>query len=293
MKVGIVGPGAIGLLFTYYLQKESNAVTIYTRTEEQAQNIRKKGITCIINHAKYTVFPHALPLDGASLQDDYILVAVKQYQLPSVLSHLHRASGKLIFLQNGMAHLSMLQDFDQATAVGIVEHGAKKENDTTVVHTGAGITRLGIISGHEDMFQSLFSLFTEVFPLVIEKNWKEIVVNKLVINACVNPLTALYRVKNGEMLKNEHFNQVMKSVCKEVLCILGESNLEEHWIRVCHVCEKTADNQSSMLTDVIHHRQTEVDAILGYILAKADEKGQTVPILSFLYHSMKGLEHKR
>lgn len=292
MKIGIIGPGAIGLLFAYYLQKESITVTIYTRTENQAANIRKQGITCIIKDVKYTVYPNAMSLCEASIQDDYVFVAVKQYHLQSVLPYLYNARGTLVFLQNGMAHLALLQKFTQV-AVGIVDHGARKENDTTIIHTGVGTTKLGIVNGEKELFQPLISIFTDVFPLVLEEDWYETIVNKLVVNACVNPLTALYKVKNGELIHNESFKHVMKTVCMEVLYILDKKNQEDHWQRVCSVCEKTAENRSSMLADVMNDRLTEIEAIVGYLVNKANEHNQHAPLLSFLYHSIKGMEHIR
>lgn len=292
MKIGIIGSGAIGLLFGYYLQKASAQVTIYTRTTEQAVQIRDKGVVCKRGDQEDAVFPDAQALDEAVLTDDYLFVAVKQYQLESLLPCLHNSASKnIVFLQNGMSHLSFIQEMsDKNTAVGIVEHGAKKEGAAVVRHTGLGVAKLGVVNGTKQDFQPVFSFFSSVFPLLEEEDWRKTATYKLIINACINPLTALYKVKNGELLENEHFQEVMKQTLLETLGALGETDEEGHWDRVCKVCRNTSANQSSMLTDILHKRPTEADAILGYILKEAYRRNIQTPIISFLYQSIKGLE---
>ncbi len=41
MKIGIVGPGAIGLLYAFYFKKSNQDVTLFTRTVEQAKQLEK------------------------------------------------------------------------------------------------------------------------------------------------------------------------------------------------------------------------------------------------------------
>ncbi|MCP1124835.1 2-dehydropantoate 2-reductase [Bacillus sp. 3103sda1] len=291
MEIGIVGPGAIGLLFAFYLEKNQQAVTLYTRTVEQAERLNECGITCVHNGVRETVYPLVSPLeDIKNKTHDYTFVAVKQYHLEAICPYLQE--NRLIFLQNGMGHLHILQQMQNTSvAVGIVEHGAKKENISTVHHTGIGSTKFGLIHGEEEQFESLFTAFSSsLFPIVIEKDWKQTMLHKLVVNACINPLTALFGVQNGELLTNPSFYKVMKQVFSEVMEIVGDSKCGEYWERVCTVCKNTAHNTSSMLMDVQNNRKTEIDAIVGYLIREAEQQQKSVPTLSFLYHSIKGLE---
>ncbi|MFX3622654.1 MAG: 2-dehydropantoate 2-reductase [Ectobacillus sp.] len=292
MKIGVVGPGAVGLLFSYYLRKAAGNVTVYTRTQEQAEYIRMHGITCRREGWCDTVFPDARELDGAVLADDYLFVAVKQYDLEALFPRLHKSESRLVFLQNGMSHILLLQHMqNKKAAVGIVEHGAKKESTAAVKHTGIGTTRFGIINGALQDFQALFPLFSApLFSMCIEEEWEAALTRKLIINACINPLTALYKVRNGELVDNEHFCCMMKRVFAEVLSVVEVCDEKEQWQHVCEVARKTAHNHSSMLVDLSLGRATEVEAILGYVLKQAKEKEKELPLVSFLYHSIKGLE---
>lgn len=127
MKIGIVGPGAIGLLYTFYLQKSNQDVTLFTRTAKQAEELNETGVTCIRDGRCETVYPSVLPIESMVAQNlDYIFISVKQYHIDDVLPFVEGASS-LIFLQNGMSHLQkMLKIGSENIAVGIVEHGAKK-----------------------------------------------------------------------------------------------------------------------------------------------------------------------
>lgn len=292
MRIGIVGPGAIGLLFAFYLQKNEQDVILYTRTAEQSERLKESGITCMHNGMRETVFPRANHLENIKNDThDYIFIAVKQYHLEEILPYL-QAEKRLIFLQNGMGHLDLLKQIQGASvAVGIVEHGAKKENASIVHHTGVGSTKFGIIHGEKKDLERLFTAFSSsLFPVVVESDWKQIMINKLVVNACINPLTALFGVQNGELLTNPSFHKVMKQVFLEVMGIVDDVQCEEYWHHVCAVCENTAHNTSSMLTDVRNNRKTEIDAIVGYLIQEAEKQQKSVPTLSFLYHSIKGLE---
>ncbi len=86
MKIGIVGPGAIGLLYTFYLQKNNQDVTLFTRTAKQAEELNETGVTCIRDGRCETVYPSVLPIESMVAQNlDYIFIAVKQYHIDDVL----------------------------------------------------------------------------------------------------------------------------------------------------------------------------------------------------------------
>ncbi|OTY37236.1 2-dehydropantoate 2-reductase [Bacillus thuringiensis serovar alesti] len=291
MKIGIVGPGAIGLLYTFYLQKSNQNVTLFTRTAKQAEELNETGVTCIRDRTCETVYPSVLPIESMVAQNlDYIFIAVKQYHIDDILPFVEGAAS-LIFLQNGMSHLQkMLNIGCENIAVGIVEHGAKKEGGHIVHHTGVGVTKFGVVCGQSIHFESVFHSFpVSYFPVQIETDWKEIMHKKLVVNVCINPLTALLGVKNGELTKNRFFYQMMEQVFQEVAFLIrGEKEMV--WQMVRNVCEGTSRNTSSMLADVRANRQTEINAIVGYVLEEAKKQQRPVPTLQFLLDAIKGLE---
>nr|MBR9646727.1 2-dehydropantoate 2-reductase [Streptococcus sp. 11-4097] len=78
---------------------------------------------------------------------------------------------------------------------------------------------------------------------------------------CINPLTALLQVQNGDLITNPFFYRLMEQVFQEVVFLVKEEK-EMVWKMVRHVCERTSHNTSSMLADVRANRQTEIGAIV-------------------------------
>jgi 2-dehydropantoate 2-reductase len=127
--------------------------------------------------------------------------------------------------------------------------------------------------------------------------WQEFQIRKLeklVVNACINPLTALFSCKNGELFTRSPIVQLMRLLLSEIsqllqslpeVRVIEESeksedfdiptrfSIEELELKVLEVADKTAANTSSMLQDVRANRETEIDYITGYLLKRGRECG--------------------
>ncbi|MEH7222455.1 2-dehydropantoate 2-reductase [Bacillus sp. JJ1566] len=289
MKIGIIGGGSIGLLFAGYLA-ERHDVTVYTRTEYQANEINQKGVTINKQNTSKTYRVQAVKASASVIEEDFVFFAVKQYILKDVLSETRDLEKvqTVCFLQNGMSHINIIENLKNPTIlVGVVEHGALKVNETTVIHTGVGRTKIGVFKGTNEEIE----VASTDFSIDSYENWYEILTSKLIANAVINPLTALYRVKNGELLNNHYFHNQMKALFQEITSVIP-SNKEKMWELVTAICKNTAQNKSSMLRDIEEGRKTEIDAILGYVLTQSMKMNVEVVITQFLYDSIKGIEKK-
>lgn len=229
-------------------------------------------------------------LGAETMENDLTIIAVKQYQLESVISHLP-AKGALLFLQNGMGHLKLLGQLDaEVIYVGSVEHGAVRETENTVSHNGLGLTRVAVYRGNPSLIERVAELLAGTFPMYMEPDYYEMLAGKLAANAAINPLTAILGVRNGELVENPHYEKVLESVFEEAARILGFQEKQGRLLKVKGICRTTSENRSSMLKDLDAGRQTEVDAILGYLLEEAAGKGIEAPLLGALYGMVKGRE---
>lgn len=289
MEIGIIGSGAIGMLSGAYLSKE-HAVTLYTRRKEQAKLINENGIRLWKNEH----LPLKLNLQAtaeAAYKEPLLIVTVKHYQLPDIISKLKELSPRIIvFLQNGMGHLSMLKTLtSHHIFVGSVEHGALKIDDNTVHHTGLGCIKISSYSHANNHLPILYNQIDD-FPFEYNEDWKSMLSKKLLVNACINPLTAILRVPNGELAANPAYNRMAKAVFKEAFKVLQLQDEEAEWEHIMQICRNTAINRSSMLKDVEEGRKTEIEGIVGYLIHHAKEEALDVPILEFLYHAIRGME---
>lgn len=291
MKIAIIGGGSIGLLFAYYL---SNAyqVTLYTRTRHQAKMIEDAGIRLIGNGENLHRKVCSNTFDQWKGDEELTFIAVKQYHLGTVLQQIkekvHHYTN-LVFLQNGMSHLKYIENIKNKNIfVSTVEHGAFKKNVNTVEHNGHGQTRVALFQGEMQLDKGLFSI--PGFPIIYESDYYPMLIRKLVVNSIINPLTALLKVRNGEIVRNQAFYQAAQHLFSEIAAILELDNKDAYFELVRDVCLQTSENRSSMLKDMESNQLTEIDAILGYILDEAKRKKLNAPISEMLYLFIKGSE---
>jgi len=288
MKIGIIGGGSIGLLISSYLCVE-HEVTIYVRRVEQKQKINDHGLYLSGNPTPFPV--KALLLDEIE-KEDYIIICVKQSQVSTILTKLNKddQDTPVVFLQNGMGHIEQLNETNKTVFLGVVEHGALRKGDNIVCHTGRGIIKLAAFRKEDKERLKIFAqqLTQDYFPVKLAAEWRLLLSEKLVVNAVINPLTALFHVKNGAILHNPYINELAKELCRESAMVLDLDYFKQ-WKLVQVVAENTRENISSMLKDIQAHRQTEIEAISGYIIRQTNEQTQ-IPFTKFVYHAVKSQE---
>jgi 2-dehydropantoate 2-reductase len=296
MNIGIIGGGSIGLLFASYLS-EVSMVTIFTRSIEQAREINDNGIFLLGNGQQINISIKAMIIDEWDGKEDLTIVAVKQYQLGSVIREINRSNRhnkNLLFVQNGMGHLKLLSQLNAKNILlGSVEHGANKENPSTVRHNGRGAINLALYRGSKEFLDTVSSMFPSNFSATPQNDYFEMLVNKLIVNAVINPLTAILQVPNGELIKNPFYFTMLKNLFSEISSILNLKNPEEYLQKISNVCKNTANNRSSMLKDLEGGRKTEVDAILGFLLEEAEILSKNAPLITSFNVLVKGKEMER
>lgn len=128
---------------------------------------------------------------------------------------------------------------------------------------------------------------------------------KLVVNACINPLTAMMDCKNGELLRSSQTVSMMKKIVEEcsqcfrqnseVLTAVPEASTilspERLFRQVVQVCQNTAQNSSSMREDISNNKMTEIDSINGHVVKLGLQLGIPTPLNTTLYN-MVSAKHK-
>lgn len=290
MDVGIIGAGSLGLLYSYYLSI-TQSVTLYTNKAVQANLINGQGVTVQRDNNSYHMSICAK--DSRDYKEQFLIITVKQYQLEDIIEKLKDTPAKtILFLQNGMGHLRYMPEISHHRILfGVSEHGALKLNDTTVRHTGLGITKIAFYNKKKKNLEIINTLINDdpLFPCQLFAEWEPILKEKLIVNATINPLTALLKVKNGELISDQYFKKLLYDLFLEVICVLEEKDVNERWLHVLKICENTAGNVSSMYKDLQEGRQTEIESILGYLIDNAH--GKNIPYIRFLYYAVKGIEN--
>jgi len=218
---------------------------------------------------------------------DIIILTVKAYQTEEAIMDIKKEYDDeiLITFQNGVGIVDTLRDFD--VIPGVTTHGATLISPGVVKHAGYGDTFIGEKTG--ELTDRIFEiaknftesgLKTEVVNDIMERRWI-----KAAVNAVINPLTAIFSVKNGEILENENLREMAKCISQELSYFLQRKGIQEDvYSLVRDVALKTSENESSMLQDIMRGRKTEVD----YILKPFSESR----CVYLLYEMIKYLEEK-
>ena len=234
---------------------------------------------------------------------DYVLVASKAFPGTEDLIAEAVTPGKtaIVLAQNGIAiEEAYAAKFPKNTIIsgvvylpttqvepGVVEHGTPLEQfEIGTYPSNASVDAKAQVQRFSDIFTK-FGAKAPVHDDIQARRWI-----KLSVNASFNPMTALSLCDDGNLLRSSTFAaQVARDVMREVGRIataagypnmITEDEMEHHMSR--HIERiQSGGKEPSMLVDIRHGRQIEVEAILGNAVRKAEELGVEVPYLKMLY----------
>jgi len=288
----------MGSLFSGLLSASGVEVQILGTWQDALKKMESEGVR--ISRSGTTIFQsHPLPAfsllpDGATY--DLVLILVKTYQTANLL---HRLAGldhdtPILSLQNGAGNRDLIQSgLSNPVSAGVTYLGARLVAQGMVEWTGDG----GTILPEGEIFRKIFDrdslskFITHFTDQIDEAIWR-----KLVINAAINPVTAIYSFRNGELLVENEARQRMGDIISECHAInvrKGFSDsLDQTLERVDEVLRATADNTSSMLSDILRGNPTEIESINGAVITEGRRLRIPIPANLRAYHEIKALEKK-
>lgn len=234
---------------------------------------------------------------------EIVLVAVKWTAITAVHTWLTRWGGDalVVSLLNGMDQESALipplnpHQLSIATttdAISRQDHAANQHWQAIVTNHGETyLTRTD--HPHES------TLITRAHSMNLLWHWEDPIAMqhrrwaKLIANSVINPLSALAARTNGETIQMPLW-QLARPLTEEAEAVARREgvNLSQTLPHIEGLARATARNRSSMLQDVLENIPTEIDAITGYIIAKAAQHGLSVPTHQAIYTLVKQLGHR-
>lgn len=301
MKIAIVGPGALGLLFTSFLLRSKEEIWILDHDAERAARLKKNGIRVDgLTHAKIpnpNVTASARELSDAG----FWFLCVKSYDTKQVLKQIGdfvADAAFIVTLQNGLGNTELLAERFGAKRVlaGATGIGALLLNEGMVRHAGEGevvLARADATIGAE--MKDLRELFRRSkIPLKISKDLNGVLWSKLVINAGINALGALLKVPNGRILQSEGARRIFREAVTEAVRVAKRKRVrldfDDAVAKAESVCEATSENISSMLQDVLGKKKTEIDFLNGAVVRQGASYGIKTPVNALLADLIKAVE---
>ncbi len=319
----IFGTGALGSVFGGFLQKKGYSVT-YVGLGEHFKAVLKDGIRITGIWGDYHIKKINGFLDYQKIKEkfDIILLCVKSIHTKKAIeqaSTLLSDDGIVVSIQNGLKNTDKIAILigKKRTVGGRIIFGVENPRPGTVkVSVYADKVLLGFPFMRdkrlldkksmkkdpqaERLSYLIKALNKSCIPtkkvgtkIIVGKIWE-----KILYNAALNPLGALFEVPYGELGKNFVTNSYIKNIIKEIFKVVKEKEIwlsydtyEEYFKYLKeNQLPATKDHHSSMLQDIKNGRKTEIDAMNGAIVQYGKELNLETPYNTMLVKMIKAKE---
>ena len=280
----LVGTGALSTLFAARLSEAGHHVSMLGTWKDGLHSLNQNGARISEANGKERAFYVRATDNPGDLSDvKHAIVLVKSWQTKRVAEKLKgilAPDGIVLTLQNGLGNREAL-----ARDLG-AEHVALGVTTTGATLLGPGHAKVGgegVISLEQNQALGPLeaALRSSNFNLHIVDDARSLIWGKLVINAAINPLTALLRIPNGELLSHPWARKAMSALAREAAQVADAEHVKLPFSNpieaVEEVARKTSKNLSSMFQDVRRGAPTEIDAICGAVTERGREHGVDTP----------------
>jgi 2-dehydropantoate 2-reductase len=291
-KIFILGAGAIGSVYGALLSKKNNVTLIGNPTYTQV--VQRSGLIISGNlndtiPAKVETAIHQIP------KKTLIILTTKAHdsvEAASKIDKLLKNDTVILILQNGLGNketLTQALDSEATLLRGITGMAAEHLNYGKVkVWEGETIIE------HSENAMKIAQLFhASGIKTRLSRTFETDLWIKLITNCVVNPLTALFRVRNSEIIV-ESLRPVRHSVVDECATIAKaeQVHLPENLKKTLDARIAGYSNFSSMVQDIMKGRKTEIDFLNGKIAQLGKRHLIPTPMNEVLTNLIKFMEER-
>lgn len=298
IRIAIFGVGALGCLFGARLTPHTD-VTLVGHWPQQLAALRRDSLRIV---GTDTRIPLTATGDPACLQPvDVALILTKAngtQRAAREAASILMPDGIAVTLQNGLGNLEIVAAaVGAARAVqGVTAMGASTRGEPGMLYPGgSGPTHLAATPSTRPQVEALAALLQHAgLETHVMEDVAGLVWGKLVVNAAINPLTALLRCPNGALLDSAWARDLLRDAARETAAVAAERGITLPYPdpveQVEAVARATAANQSSMLSDVLRGAPTEIDTINGAVVRDGIAAGIPTPVNATLHRLVRALE---
>lgn len=290
MKMAIIGAGAMGTLFGARLAQAGNDVTMIDVVPQVIDAINSRGILLDDSSGSHIIPAAARRAEEMETPVELAILFTKTVFSRSAL----KAAGTYIdsktlvlTLQNGIGNDEILCEYvdRDRILIGVTNYPSDLLGPGHVSSHGDGYVRFMTLNGERTSELELVErtlkaagLNASITPDVMEAIWE-----KVAFNAVMNGTTAVCRLPVKGIAGSEYGISLAKHIAEEAVSVAHAHGvdvpMEKLWSSISDAFAHHGEHFPSMAQDVMKKRPTEIDSIHGGILAKAREKGLSVPFI--------------
>lgn len=282
-KIIICGLGAVGTTIGARINSkcelrilaDENRIDKYKNNPPKFNNIEQN-------------FKYIYPND--SFEADLIIISTKYQGLNKAIEYIKNFVGEktiIISLLNGISSENIIKKNYQNAKVlksYLICHSAMREGNST--------TQDGELELFIEDDKNLENILDEIgLKYTIPQDIDYSMWLKFTLNLFSNQVSAILKLKFGEMKNNLLFIEFAKKVIAETKSIaekIGINNLENlEKDSLVFLSQMSDDGKTSMYQDVLAKRETEVEAFAGEIVRLGKELGVETPYNQVMYDLIK------
>ncbi len=306
----IYGAGSIGSVFGGMLARCGHRVDLVGRNPHM-EKISRDGLVMdglLGDHEVHNIGTATeLSLLGRDPPVDAVFISVKSNDMGQVLSSLKRSglvgdSTLVVSLQNGLGNLEQLRETfgPERSFGGRVIFGAQVTRPGHVhvsvwadkVLIGGPVSDTGKRAGR-NLAELLGGCGIQTDPV---DNIEAALWGKVLYNIGLNPLSALLNVPYGDLGKEENARNLLVTLIREAFSVAFREvtlpwKTEDEYLDLFfgELLPATESHHSSMLQDMERGRETEIEAITGQVIRRAEHLGIPVPVNRVVYELIKAM----
>jgi 2-dehydropantoate 2-reductase len=303
LRIAIIGAGAMGGMFGARFAQAGADIVLIDRDAEHVRAITTDGLAVEENGQQHW---HRLPAftDPAGIDlVDLALVMVDcnaTRDAAETAASLIGPDGVAVTLQNGIGNIESLVDVLGAARVmgGPTRNSAARTGPGRVTHTYLGTTTIGELDGRITERLTAFADLLRAAELPVETtdNVQGHVWLKFILNAAINPVSAITGLRPGEIADRPSAVALVNRILDEVLAVVEAEGIDlpdpdtRHTI-LHHIVGR--QNKPSMLQHVEQGRRTEIDALNNALLTYGAKHGIPCPVNETIVQLVKAIEGQR
>ncbi len=292
MRIVVVGAGALGGLVAAQLSEIGEDLAVIEINESRARLINESGLLISEGTKVERCVPLRVVTSVTDLETpDLVFVAVKSYQTRGAVESVLPLLGPnslVLSMQNGLGNTEVMTEMIGSHRVlcGITYHSMQHVGPNRL-RFRAGIKPIQI-APHDGNVTPQIKQIGEVFRRAgldtnVVENIDNVIWQKLLHNAVVNPVSALTDLTCQEMLDDEDLQAFMRALCMEIIAVMRARGIpivdeEDPYRPVVGSQNALGKNRPSMWQDLAKGTRTEVDAINGAVLKEAERRGISAPL---------------
>ena len=292
-RIFVLGAGAVGSAVGSLLSKENDVTLIGNKAHVDAVN--SYGLS-VLDEVNQTFRLHADTQIREIPQKTLIFLTTKAYdseRAMTSISNLLKEDTVVLVLQNGLGNEDVVKRAANGRVQvlrGITTMAGEFFKAGEVRHwKGETFIEDGVSSVEIADLMKACGLNTTICKNMKDKVWR-----KVVVNSVVNPLTAIFRVRNRE-ISAETLAPVRNQIARECVDVGNAEGMTfpldlETWIE-----KESAEytNFSSMCQDLMKGKKTEIDFLNGKIVELGGKHHIPTPVNEAIVSFIKFLEGKQ